>query len=266
MGFTSDRNADGEDSLLRTSVRDALRLCERRSQPRFLGFLDERQRVVAQEELRRGPALPALFYGGHPDAERTFLGVFPAYAARKLEDGGDSALWEQFPITALGFRCRAAAELTHRDFLGTLTACGIRRDKLGDILCGKGLSVVFADRAVARFLEGQVERVGGEGVTLLPDYAGELPLEHTVREIRDTVASPRLDAVLKTALGVSREEAARRIEAGGVSVNHRECLSVSAAVREGDLLSVRGAGRFRVAAVGPVSRKGRLFLTLVKYC
>lgn len=84
----------------------------------------------------------------------------------------------------------------------------MKREKVGDILCGKGLAVAFLDSVVARYLTGQIEKVGGEGVALLPDYDGELPGFGGFREIRDTVASPRLDAVVKVATGISREEAA----------------------------------------------------------
>ena len=262
-GSSSSGAIRTEDELLRAAVQDALRLCERRNAPRFLGFLDGRQRAAVQELLCAERADNTRFFGGYPDAERVFLGVFPAYMAEGNIDGEKTAA--VFPITALGFRYRAQAKLTHRDFLGTLLSCGVKREKVGDILCGKGLAVAFLDSVVARYLTGQIEKVGGEGVALLPDYDGELPGFGGFREIRDTVASPRLDAVVKVAAGISREEAARRIEAGQVSVNHLPCLSVSSPVREKDILSLRGTGRFVVDELGPVSRKGRLFLTLRKY-
>jgi len=88
---------------------------------------------------------------------------------------------------------------------------------------------------------------------------------HTFVERRDTVASPRLDAVLRVCLSTSREEAARRVELGIVSINHLPCTAVSAEVHEGDVLSVRGSGRFRVAKLGPPTRKGRLFVTVEQY-
>lgn len=58
----------------------------------------------------------------------------------------------------------------------------------------------------------------------------------------------------------SREAAARLIESGQVEKNHRPCLSVSETVREGDVLSIRGKGRFLVDRIGPPTKKGRLFL------
>lgn len=255
MDFTSDSTA--QDSWLKARLSDAADLCDRRSCPRFVGFLDERQRAVAQSVLSKIPGIRFCFYGGHPEAKRTMAGIFPPFL--EMEES-------QFPLVPVGFSYRGQAQLTHRDFLGALLSCGIKREKIGDILCGEGLAVVFADAGIAEFLAGQVEKVGREGVHCLYPFEGELPAAHTFREIRDTVASPRLDAVVKAALGVSREEAARRIAAGLVSLNHVPCTTVSAGVAQGDILSVRGGGRFRVETVGPPTRKGRLYITLQKYC
>lgn len=255
MGFTSDPAA--EDAWLKARLSDAAQLCDRYSCPRFVGFLDERQKMVAQTLLRYTAGVGFSFFGGHPEAERTMAGVFPDFM-----EPDDTC----FPITAVGFTYRREAALSHRDFLGTLLSCGIKREKIGDILCGQGIAVAFVDADIAPFLAEQVDKVKREGVRGLFPYDGELPAAHTFQEIRDTVASPRLDAVVKLAAGISREEAARRIAAGLVSLNHTPCQSVSASVQEGDILSVRGVGRFRVDTLGPLTRKGRVIVTLQKYC
>lgn len=254
MVSTSDPLAD--DSLLKARIEDAVRLSDRRGAPCFLGFFDERQRAVAEGVLRSFREVTAFFWGGHEEAERTLLGVFP------IGCEPDSS-W--FPLTPIAFCYRSSASITHRDVLGSLLASGIKRELVGDILCGSGIAVVFVRDEIVLFLTEQVTRIGGEGVQVQCPYEGELPAAHTFVERRDTVASPRLDAVLRVCLSVSREEASRRIAAGLVLLNHRPCLSVSAEVHEGDVLSVRGTGRFRVLQVGPPTRKGRLFVTIQQY-
>lgn len=255
MGFTSDPAA--EDGWLKARLSDAADQADRYSCPRFVGFLDERQRAVAQGLLRHTEGVAFSFFGGHPEAERTVAGVFPSFM-----EPDDTC----FPITAVGFTYRREASLTHRDFLGALLSCGVKREKIGDILCGEGMAVAFVDADIAPFLAEQVDKVKREGVRCLFPYDGELPAAHTFQEIRGTVASPRLDAIVKVATGLSREEAARRIAAGLVSLDHAPCLSASAAVNAGNILSVRGVGRFRMDAVGPVTRKGRMVVVLQKYC
>lgn len=255
MGYTSEPSA--EDALLRARLLDAADQCDRYSCPRFVGFLDERQRAVAQPILRQIPEMNVRFWGGYPGAERTIAGIFPPF----LE-----AEEEAFPILPVGFTYRREAALTHRDILGAILSCGVKRSKIGDILCADGLAVVAADEEIAPYLAEQIGKVGREGVRSICPYSGEWPAAHSFQDIRDTVASPRLDAVVKLAAGISRDEAARRIEAGLVALNHLPCLSVSASVKEDDIISIRGVGRFRVDAVGPVTRKGRLYLTIQKYC
>lgn len=244
------------DGLLPARVADAAELCERRGYPCFLGFLDEHQRVIAEGVLRCTAGVSSLFWGGHREAERTFLGVFPSF----LPPDTDA-----FPLAVMGFSYRREAAITHRDVLGTLLAAGIRREAVGDILCKEGLSVAFVKEDVVPFLAENVARIGGESVTVIAPYEGEIPAAHSFKEWRDTVASPRLDAVLRVCLLTSREEASQRIVSGLVSLNHVPCPSVSAEVKEGDVISVRGAGRFRVEGLGPLTRKGRIFVTIKQY-
>ncbi len=254
MGFTSDLS--DEDALLRARVEDACELSEMRSCPRFVGFLDEHRQAVARAVLHEKGTSRFLFFGGYENAERTILGVFPSFLPP------DSAL---FPLSAIGFHYRKTASLTHRDFLGALLSTGIKRDKLGDIVCGDGLSVVIADEELAPFLAQTVDKVRAEGVRAEFPFTDTITVRREFREYRDTVASARLDAVVKAALRVSREEAARRIVSGMVSCNHMPCEAVAHIVKEGDTLSVRGEGRFFIAALGPVTKKGRLVIEIHKF-
>lgn len=262
--------SESEDRWLRARVEDLAAQCRRQGIPHFAGFLDERQRAIGESVLKKSgvaacdAAVKAeplsrdgyCCFGGYPEAGRVLLGVFPKGAAPALA---------AFPLCAVGFRYREEAALSHRDFLGTLVGSGVKREKIGDILCGEGLAVAFVARELVPFLSQQVTKVGGEGVRLLPDYNGELPAAQRFSELRDTVASPRLDAVVAALAGLSRGEAARRILTGLVSVNHLPQTAVSAVVKAGDVLSVRGTGRFVVDDVSGVTRKGRLVLKARKY-
>ena len=60
---------------------------------------------------------------------------------------------------------------------------------------------------------------------------------------------------------LSRSAAAEQIRLGLVSLNYSLCERVDAAVREGDVISLRGKGKGKVTAVGGRSKKDRLFIT-----
>ena len=244
--------SEGSNSILRSRIEDTVRLCEKRGVPCFLGFLDLREQTEAHKILRPLVSDEQIaFFGGYPDAERTVLSVSPSYYY---------AVESDFPLRTIAFRYRAQKKLTHRDVLGTLMSLGIRRDAVGDILCGDGIAVVFLREEISSYVCEQIDRIGGEGVTVIADYDGELPISVEYELIHETVASPRLDSVVKALIRTSREQAAELIRIGTVSLNHQSIESVSKTVSEGDALSIRGYGRYLIDQIGPITKKGRLAL------
>ena len=246
MACTSD------ESLLRSRIEDTVRLCDKRGVPCFLGFLDLREQAFAQQVLHgMAPDAICSFWGGYPDAESAMLSVSPTYYVAEESD---------YPLCAIAFQYRSQKALTHRDVLGTLMSLGVRCDAVGDILCGEGLSVVFVRSEVSPFLCEQVDRIGGEGVTVIPAYSGELPIHVEYEPIRETIASPRIDSVVKALIHCARERAAEMIRFGLVSINHVPTDSITKAVAAGDTISIRGFGRYHIDQVGPETKKGRLAL------
>ena len=77
--------------------------------------------------------------------------------------------------------------------------------------------------------------------------------------------SLRLDSVCSSGFSVSRSKAADLIAAGKVELNWRLCQKADKTVSEGDVISCRGLGKFEVAEVGGLSKKGRTNLLLKRY-
>lgn len=240
------------DNLFHSRISDLVSLCDKRSAPCFYGFLDAGEQAMAQDIL--AALLPSgcyAFYGGYSDAERCVLSVFPDYCAFDEVD---------YPIVAIAFRYRTQKKLSHRDVLGTLMHLGLRRDAVGDILCGEGLSVAFLRKDIAAYVCEQVDKIGGEGVTVITNYAGPLPITIEYASIHETIASPRLDSIVKALIRCSRDKAAELITVGSVSVEHRPVESISKTIHSGATISIRGYGRFLVDQIGPETKKGRLTL------
>jgi len=95
------------------------------------------------------------------------------------------------------------------------------------------------------------------------DFPPAAPDELVIKT--DTVASPRLDAVLGAAFGLSRTKAVELIAASRVDVDGQPCQKPAKELREGALISVRGIGRARLLEIGGTSKKGRLFIKIGRY-
>lgn len=241
--------------MLAARIEDALRLSDARYYPHFVGFLDERQAVLAKRRALQAGFSNFLLWGGHEGAQRVFFGAFPE---------GWHPETESFPFVALYITFRREDSLTHRDFLGTLMAQGIGRDTIGDILVGEGRCVLFAKEEIAPYITAQVSKVGGAGIAF-SEQPFPLPVGRGFEEKSGTVASARLDCVLSALTGLSREKCASRIASGAVTLNHEAVDSVSGRISDGDVLSVKGYGKLIVDRLGPLTKKGRLRLTARKY-
>ena len=104
--------------------------------------------------------------------------------------------------------------------------------------------------------------MGRCGVRVEEIALSELPHKARQSEERSfTLMSLRLDALCSGMFRISRTEAARQIAAGNVSLNYTECLKGDRSVKEGDIVSLRGAGKGRLKELGGSSKKGRLFVT-----
>lgn len=243
---------ENHNELLRRA-EDLCRRCEKSGGVTHTAFLTPAERAELESWARHNASCCVLFCGGGAESERC--------AAFFLPDWMDEESFE-----AEEYLC--AIRLTaffgapgHRDYMGALLGMGIGREWLGDIQVAGETAWVFCMPSVQKHLLS-IDKVGRCTVRAEAVALADVPApERQVKEKRFSVQSPRLDAVTAGLFSLSRSEAARQIEAGGVSVNYRECLKCDLDVGEGDVISLRGKGKGRIIELGGTSRKGRLFLT-----
>ena len=193
------------------------------------------------------------------------FGFFPvavSYAIIARQAGMSAA---QIGLMCLTFTYRSEDKLTHRDFLGSFMAQQLRREVIGDIVVGEGVAQAFVTDVAARLIGSSVTKIGRVGVKLTDDEPFRLENAQKFQEISGTVASLRLDCAVGLAAHLSREKAAVLIRSDKVDVNHFTVSSVSHELKEGDILSVRGCGRFVLSRIDGSTKKGRIHINLRKY-
>ena len=252
----------GEERTLLARVLDKLELAQNRGVPAHTPFLTPGEQASAADLLAAWGNPRYAAFGGYEGSERNIL-----YFPPDWQEPEDALSDPEGPLAALEARLPPEAGLGHRDVLGSLMGLGITREKLGDILLpGPGVCQVVALREALPILLSQWEGAGRWKVRLEAIPLDRLaPKPAQVKTIRDTVATPRLDAVLAAGFSLSRSKAAGYISAGKVAVNHRECLKSDKLVEEGDVLTCRGLGKCVVKEVPGQSKKGRTMLVLERY-
>ena len=245
-----------EERLLLSRVWDKCEQCRTRNIPTATGFLSPAEQAAAQGFLvLLGARESGIFWGGYDGAERRRLVFLPDW----LETPDDQ-------VAAVRAACRSGGDLTHRDFLGSLMALGLTREKIGDILVESGGCQVLVDPSALDFLTQSWDSAGRERLTVTPLPLEELAVpEAAVKEVRDTVSSLRLDNVLASAFSLSRGRAAEAVEKGAVQVNYTVCQKPDKPVSAGDVITCRGLGKCVLDAVGSPTKKGRLPVAIRRF-
>ncbi len=242
------------DEILVKNVRSWAKKAGNSYLVKYTPFLDDRQLTMAEEALRGFEGCKS--FGGYENARRKLLCVYGG-----IDEPQDS----DFPIYATTFRFKTVGGkvLCHRDFLGAFMSLDIRRECVGDIVVGEGVCVAFCTLPVL----GEITKVGSVGVSAEEgcDALCGIDTEQKFEDISGTVASLRLDCVAALAACASRSEAERMIAAKSVSVGSVVCENESRLLREGDVFSIRGIGKFLLSGIGNVTRKNRIHVEIKKY-
>lgn len=222
----------------------------------FLGLLEQNIFQSVKKELY---GIKYECFGGVAGAERIII---------RFGDEEELGYSEPFPISCIKIspKCeRFADRLTHRDFLGAILNLGLERDKLGDIVIVDNVAYLFAKDEIADFLVESLERVRHTDVVLrIVDAPPASELYRTERR-KIQISSERLDAIISKLFRISREASSLLFTRGAVFINGRICQSQSERVKEGEIISVRGYGKFIYRGVESESRKGKLNCTADVY-
>ena len=213
--------------------------------------------------------LPVFYLHGEIEENRHIFSKFPHVLAGGFEESERKVLivgteneedFEQF----LTIICIESNEkLEHRQVLGSILGTGVKREVVGDIIIKDNYSNVVVLKEIAKYILQNLEKVGREKVKVKAiNKDSIIQVEKKFKEIKTTVASLRLDAVISACYGISRELSSKLVEGEKVSLNYKVVTNTSKQIEEGDLISVRGYGRFEVAEVLGNTRKDRVRVVL----
>ncbi len=247
-----------EDRMLLAKVWDKINAGIRRSIMANTCFLSPRELEMTRFLFGDLPGLHT--FGGYGDAERKMLIYLPDY----LEE--DTLCAEDGPIICLRATYFQEDSLSHRDFLGALMGAGIGRETVGDICVGKRSCDFFVTEEIAPYIEQSFTSVGRTGVHIarIPLTEAEIP-EPEVKEIKDTLASLRLDSVISSGFRIGRSLASQYVSSGKAAIDGLPCEKPDKSVSEGCKISVRGLGKIRLTAVNGRTKKDRISVTIHRY-
>ncbi|MBQ3252577.1 MAG: RNA-binding protein [Oscillospiraceae bacterium] len=247
-----------EDKVLLAKLWDKITAGMRKNIIASTCFLSPRELNMAQYLFGEQEGLYS--FGGYADAERRMLIYLPEYL-------DESSLYEDdSPMVCLRAAFYEGDTPSHRDFLGALMGAGIARETVGDICVSKGSCDFFVTDEIAPYI---LQNLTGAGRTKL--RISRIPLDQVqipepeVKQIRDTVASLRLDSIISSGFRIGRSLAAQYICAGKAAIDGLPCEKPDKTVEAGTKISVRGLGKIKLQSVNGQTKKGRISVVIDRY-
>lgn len=250
-----------EDKILIAKVMDKLKFAENRNRIESTDFLDLREQAIVKEMLELRKSSNYKSWGGYADAERNII-VF----SNNLEYIKQEEINNLLSIIRITLPNNLNGQYEHRIYLGGLMKLGIRREKIGDIIVRKDGADIIVKSDLAEYLKNNLQ-----GLTRFQKSNIEIKnIEELIyikpekQVIKINVPSMRLDCIVGELARCSRNDANKYLEEERVFVNFKEEIRSSKNVNEGDFITIRGKGRFKISKILGTTKKGRIPLEIEK--
>ena len=217
-------------------------------------FLNPYEFTLALSVLNRFNDISYSIDGGYEGAERKIITIYPPYIFR--ED-------IEVPISSL----KIIGDLKlveHKDYLGSILSLGINRNKIGDILVYDDEAIIIVKEEINSFILYNLEKIKNKNIEVsLHNQSNIQTPKVEYKELNEFLVSLRIDTIISSTLNLSRKESMNIINSGKVKLNFEFIDKPSKEVEEGDMISVKGYGRFILHQIKGRSKKDR-FICIIR--
>lgn len=253
-----------EEKLIIAKLNDKLQFCKTRNKITYTDFLNLNEKNIIQKELERQKFKNYIFTGGYEEAESKILLMYPE---KLTEEIATSNIKNIIKVIEIILPNEQKGKYQHRDYLGTVMQFGIIRERMGDIL-------VYEDKAYIIILAENAGYIKNSLITTTKFKKSKISIididNIEVKEpefdiFKITSNSMRLDNIVSEITKLSRNETAKLIESEKVSINCKIETKQSKIVNIGDVLIIRGKGKFIVGEDLGVNKKRKRIVEIKKY-
>ena len=253
-----------DDKILLAQILDKLEITENRNKIQYTDFLDMAQYEVSEKFIKKVKINNYISYGGFEQAERKMIIIYPE---KFNTDVVKKNLTDIIQIIRVELPDDLKGKYTHRDYLGAVTKLGVKREKVGDIIVDREGADIIVQKEISKFL---LENLGGltrfsKSKITLENIENLRKVEIRKEEIDIIVSSNRLDNVIAELARCSRNKALDIINTERVFINFQNETKKTKQIKVGDVVTIRGKGKFYIKDQIGQTRSGRTILKIEKY-
>lgn len=243
-----------EDNGIISNIYDKIVLSEKTGKTIFCDYFFAPNIWKNVLDLQEQTGLDVSLYGAFDDAERKMI------AFNKDE-------YISFPVKLIRIsNLSHFSKPLHKDYLGSLMALGIKREKMGDLICYDNVCVVPVCEDIHEYIVSNFKSAGNSPCSVSVIDSEEFIIPDTIFDESIMIcASTRLDAVVGSLCNISRSSSSEIISRGKVLIDYCECLIKDKKVDENSIITVRGYGKFKVKEQVGFTKGGNLKIKIKKY-
>lgn len=156
------------------------------------------------------------------------------------------------------------SNLSHKDYLGSIMALGIEREKLGDLRVIDDFAIVPIYEEVADYILYELRSVGRAPVSTEEVDEDNLPKSNFLEGVI-IVPSLRLDNVVAKLANISRGKAVDIIDSGKVLIDYSKSIDKSKEIKDGQRITISGVGKFIIGEIVGNTKSGRYKVKMNKF-
>lgn len=253
-----------DDKILLAQILDKVEMVENKNKIEHTDFLDLAQIELVQKFINKIKIENYMSYGGFEQAERKMFIIYPEKFNSAVVEKNLSNIVQ---IVRIQLPDDLKGKYTHRDYLGAVIKLGVKREKIGDIIVDNNGADIIVDKDITKFL---IENLGSltrfSKSTITSENIDNLrTVEIKKQEIEIIVSSLRLDNVISELARCSRNKALDIINMERVFVNFQCETKKTKQIKSGDMVTIRGKGRFYIKELVGQTKSGRTIIKVEKF-
>lgn len=243
---------------------DKIQFAKQKEKIQYTDFLDMYQVSIAETFMRKNNIKNYMLYGGFEDAERKILILYPEDYTIEMVEKNYSKIIQVIRITLPE---EEEGKYSHRNYLGGIVKLGMKREKVGDILVSDEGADILVKEETAESLKqelGTLTRFQNAKIEIV-EFSELRKQQIKLEELSIIVPSLRLDNFVSDLARTSRSKAVEIINSERVFINGQNEMKASKQIKEGDIITIRGKGRFVIKEFSGNTRSGRTIAKVEKY-
>lgn len=152
----------------------------------------------------------------------------------------------------------------HKDILGTLFSLGLDYDLIGDIVVEENYAYFTSLTRLNDLIDNNFNIIKNKYIK--PKKVNEMIItKDKFNNFNIIISSMRLDCIVSKLANLGRNDAIKYINDGFVLLNYKECKNIKKQVFEGDIISIRKVGKFKIRNEEKKTKKDNILLNISKY-